>query len=133
MGASGYSIAQVFKVPIGGSENNIIANKPGVKLPSTSVVDIYLTRESVDVVFNVTVGGTNVYPQPGPANINTVNGSLPSTQDDMIISIVAARGDEIIISASNSNAAEQEARALVKVMPVDDAMLVSAQKLRLNR
>jgi len=133
MGASGYSIAQVFSVPIGGSENNIIANKPGVKLPQTSVVDIYLTRESVDVVFNVTIGGTNVYPQPGPANISTVLGSLPSTQDDKIISVVAARGDEIIISASNSNAAAQEARALVKVMPIDDAMLVSAQKIRLNR
>jgi len=133
MGASGYSIAQVFDVPIGGAENNIIANKPGVKLAQTSVVDIYLTRESVDVVFNVTIGGTNVYPQPGPANISTVDGSLPSTQDDKVISVVAAAGDEIIISASNSNAALQEARALVKVMPVDDAMLVSAQKLRLNR
>lgn len=133
MGASGYSIAQVFAVPIGGSENNIIANKPGVKLPATSLVDIYLTRESVDVVFNVTIGGTNVYPQPGPANISTVAGSLPSTQDDKIISVVAAKGDEIIISASNQNAALQEARALVKVMPIDDGILGFAQKIRLGR
>lgn len=133
MGASGYSIAQVFAVPIGGSENNIIANKPGVKLPSTSVVDIFLTRESVDVLFNVTIGGTNVYPQPGPANISTIAGSLPSVQDDRIISVIAAAGDEIIISASNQNASLQEARALVKVMPIDDAMLVMAQKMRMNR
>lgn len=133
MGASGYSIAQVFSVPAGGAENNIIADKPGVKLPQTSTVDIYLTREDVDILFNVTIGGTNVYPQPGPANISTVLGSLPSTHDDKIISVVAAAGDEIIISASNANAAAKEARALVKVMPVDDAMLVSAQRLRLNR
>lgn len=133
MGASGYSIAQIFDVPIGGNENNIIANKPGVKLPATSLVDIYLTRESVDVQFNVTIGGTNVYPQPGPANINTTNGTLPSTQDDKIISVVAAAGDEIIISASNQNVALQEARALVKVMPIDDAMLAFAAGLRTMR
>jgi len=133
MGASGYSIAQVFDVPIGGATNNIIADKPGVKLVETSVVDIYLTRESVDVLFNVTIGGTNVFAQPGPANISTIGGSLPSTDNDKIITVIAQAGDEIIISASNQNVALQEARALVKVMPIDDAMLITAQKLRMNQ
>jgi len=137
MAASGYSIAEVNDVPLQGSVNNIIADKPGVKLPGgprqLSVVDIYLTRESVDVQFNITIGGTNVYPQPGPANISTVAGSLPSTQDDKVVSIVAQGGDEIVIAASNANAAAQEARALVKVMPIDDAQLQSAQNIRLGR
>jgi len=137
MAASGYSIAQVFDVPATDTENNIIANKPGVKLPGgplqLSVVDIFLTRESVDVQFNVTIGGTNVYPQPGPANINTVAGTLPSTQDDKVITVVAQGGDEIVIAASNANAADQQARALVKVMPVDDAQLRSAQNIRQGR
>jgi len=133
MAASGYSIAQISDVPPGESVNNIIANKPGVKLSENSMVDIYLTRESVDVEFNVTVGGTNVYPQPGPANISTVIGSLPSTQDDKVITIIAQGGDEIVIAASNSNVAAQEARALVKVMPIGDAMLATAIKLRTNQ
>jgi len=137
MSADGYSIAQVFSVPAGGSENNIIANKPGVKLPGgptqLSNVDIFLTREGVDVDYNVTIGGTNVYPQPGPANISTVAGSLPSTQNDKVISVLAQGGDEIVIAANNSNIAAQEARALVKVQPLDAAQARSAQNLRLGR
>jgi len=137
MSADGYSIAQVFSVPATGNENNIIANKPGVKLPGgvaqLSNVDIFLTRETTDIEFNVTVGGTNVYPQPGPANINTVAGSLPSTQDDKVISCVAQGGDEIVIAASNSDAAAREARALVKVQPLDAAQARSAQNIRLGR
>ena len=130
MGASGYSIAEVSTIPATKSVNNIIADKPGVKLAEASMVDIFLTRESDSVEFNVTVGGTNVYPQPGPANISTVSGSLPSTQDDRVITCFAKRGDEIIIAASNSDAADMEARALVKVMPVSDAMLRSAVRMR---
>jgi len=134
MAASGYSIAQVTSVPANDNVNNIIANKPGVKLPSgINVVDIYLTREATGIEFNVTIGGSNVYPQPGPANINAVAGTLPSTQDDEVISVVAQGGDEIVIAASNGTAGALEARALVKVMPVDDAMLRTAAKLRTNR
>jgi len=134
MAASGYSIAQVTPVPANDNVNNIIANKPGVKLPQgISVVDIFLTREANGIEFNVTIGGSNVYPQPGPANINTVQGSLPSTQDDEVITVIAQGGDEIVIAASNSTAAPLEARALVKVMPVDDGILRTAAKLRTNR
>jgi len=132
MAASGYSIAEVNSVPAGGATNNIIANKPGVKLNEISLVEIYLTREAVGVEFNVTVGGTNVYPQPGPANINTIAGSLPSTQDDKVITTLAQAGDEIVIAASNGSAGALEARALVKVMPIGDAMLATAIKLRTN-
>jgi len=132
LAASGYSIAQVFDVPAGEAENNIIANKPGVKLAETSLIEIFLTREAVGIEFNVTVGGTNVYPQPGPANINTVDGTLPSVQDDGVIDTIAQGGDEIIISATNSSAGDLEARALVKVMPIGDAMLRTAVKLRTN-
>jgi len=134
MAAFGYSIAQVTSVPANDNVNNIIANKPGVKLPAgANVVDIYLTREGVGIEFNVTIGGSNVYPQPGPANVNTVLGSLPSTQDDMVITAIAQGGDEVVIAASNGSAAALEARALVKVMPVDDGMLRTAAKLRTNR
>ena len=134
MAASGYSIAQVTSVPANDTVINIIANKPGVKLPAVlNVVDIYLTREAVGIEFNVTIGGSNVYPQPGPANISTVAGSLPSTEDDEVITVIAQGGDEVVIAASNGSAGALEARALVKVMPVDDGMLRTAAKLRTNR
>jgi len=134
MAASGYSIAQIENIAAGDNVNNIIANKPGVKLPAgLNIVDIYLTREAVGVEFNVTIGGSNVYPQPGPANIDTVQGSLPSTHDDKVITAVAQGGDEIVIAASNGSGGALEARALVKVMPVDDAMIISAKNIRLNQ
>jgi len=127
--ASGYSITGVTPIDATGAIDNVIANKRGRTLKEPSVVDIYLTRESVDVLVAVTVGGTEVLPQ-GPVNINTVNGSLPSTQDDRVITTVGVANDEIIIQGTNANAAVQELRALVKVMPIDDTSLVAALNLR---
>ena len=129
MPASGYSIAAVIDVPAGGSINNLIENLPGVKLAQASLVIIYLTRQSVDVLISATVGGTVVYPS-GPTNISTVLGSLPSTQDDKIIICMADAGSDIILASTNANAAAQEARALVQVLPIDDAILLHAAKIR---
>lgn len=129
MAASGYSITAVEDVPAGGVVDNLIKDRPGVKLRETSKVDIYLTREGVDVLITVVVGGSQVFPQ-GPSNISTVIGSIPSTQDDKLITVFGQAGDEMLISATNANAAAQEARVLVKVMPIDDVMLQSAIKIR---
>lgn len=117
MGARGYSMAAITDIAIGGSVNNVLANIPGVKLAVRSLVQIFLTRENVNVLATVTVGGTNVFPQ-GPTNISTVVGSLPSTQDDQIIEVVGEAGSEIIVAGTNADAAASELRALVKVMPV---------------
>jgi len=117
MGATGYSIASVVTVPLGETVSNLIKDLPGVKLAKPSAVRIYLTREDVGLLFTVTIGGTNVYPG-APANINPVNGTLPSTQDDEVIEVLAQRGDEILISGTNSSAGDLEGRVLVKVMPV---------------
>jgi len=127
--ASGYSITGISKIPATGAIDNVIANKRGRTLKEMSVVDIYLTRETDDVLVAVTVGGTEVLPQ-GPANIDTVLGSLPSTQDDRVITTIGAPNDEIIIQGTNADAAERELRALVKVMPIDDTALVAALNLR---
>lgn len=117
MPAIGYSIAAIAKIPIAGSVANVIADLPGVKLALRSLVQIFMTREAVLVLASVTIGGTQVYPA-GPTNIETVVGSLPSTQDDMVIEAVGGPGDEIIIAGTNTGAAIRELRALVKVMPV---------------
>jgi len=117
MGASGYSIAAITDIPLAGSVDNVIANLPGVKLAQRSAVQIFLTREAVGVLCNVTVGGTLVFPS-GPVDIDTVVGSTPSTEDNLMIEIIAGAGDEIIIAGTNTTAGALELRALVKVMPV---------------
>lgn len=127
--AQGYSITGVSDIPANDAVDNVIANKRGRTLQRMSVVDIYLTRESVDVQVSVTIGGTEVFPL-GPANIDTVAGSLPSTQDDNVITAIGLPNEEIIIAGTNANAAAQELRALVKVMPVDNSAIVAALNLR---
>jgi len=129
MAASGYSLSGISAIPAGGAVDNVVKNLPGVKLNQMSLVQIYLTRESADILATVTVGGSVVFPQ-GPTNVVAAIGTLPSTQDDNIITILAQAQDEIIIAGVNSNVAAQELRALVKVMPIDDAMLVTAAGLR---
>jgi len=132
MAASGYSITGITDIEAQGSIDNVIANKPGVKLRQPSVVNIYITRESVDVEAQVTVGGSNVFPQ-GPVNVVASVGTLPSTQDDNVITVLGMAGDDIIIQGTNANVAAQELRALVKVIPVDDAILLHAAKIRTGR
>jgi len=132
MAASGYTLTGITDIDAGGEIDNVVKNKPGVKLNQLSLVDIFLTRESVDVLTTVTVGGSIVFPQ-GPVNVVAAVGTLPSTEDDNIITVIAQPQDEIIIAGTNSNAAPQELRALVKVMPIDDAMLATAIKIRTNR
>ncbi len=132
MSAFGYSIAAIAKIPATGSVDNVIKNLPGVKLREASLVIIYLTREVEEILVSVTVGGTLVFPS-GPANISTVAGSLPSTQDDQLIVVMAQASDEIIIAGTNGNAAEKELRALVQVTPITDVVLRDAAKMRTGR
>jgi len=129
MAASGYSIAAIAEIEAGKSIDNVIKNLSGVKLREASVVIIYLTRGAVGVLVTVTVGGSVVLPS-APVNLVTVNGTLPSTQDDEIIVVMAQASDEIIIAGTNADAATQELRALVQVLPIDDAILLHAAKIR---
>jgi len=127
----GQSLAVVATLSSGEKNPNIIVGRPGETLPAgASVVQIFLTRSDPLVTFNVTIGGANVYPDPGPANINAVLGTLPSTQDDEVITVVSVGGDKIVIAASNTNAGDQEARALIKITPIDDQLLVQAARAR---
>lgn len=129
MSASGYSITAISDVPLGGATPNLLSGLAGQKLREASRVTIFLTREVVEVLISVSIGGSEVLPS-GPVNINTVVGSLPSTQDDKVVEVFAQANDEIIIAATNSNAADKEARALVKIVPIDDALINSAILIR---
>lgn len=117
MTAVGYTIAAIFDILQANNVANVLADRQGRILKRRSKVFIYLTRETVEVLTAVTVGGTEVF-SSGPVNISTVIGSLPSTEDDLLIQVVAQGGDEIVIAGTNSAAAaSRELRALVQVMP----------------
>lgn len=130
MSADGYTLTAVFDVPLTGNEANILGQQPGVTLPGAAenlfLLQMFLTRESVDVTLGITVGGTSVLTSPSPVNIDTTVGSLPSYQDDRVIEVIAQGGDDIVISANNVNAAAQEARAMVIVTPIDAKALINA-------
>jgi len=131
MPTSGQSLAVVATLAAGEKNPNIIVGRPGETLPSAAaVVAIFLSRSDPLVTFVVTIGGANVYPDPGPANINTTLGVLPSTQDDEVITVVSVGGDKIVIAASNTDAGPQEARVLIKITPVDDQLLIQAARGR---
>lgn len=117
MGARGQSITGITDIAAAGDIDNVIKNKPGTVLSRRSAVQIFLTREAVEVLATVTVGGSIVFPQ-GPVNLVATVGTIPSTQDDLIIEVIAQKGDEIIIAGTNSAAGALELRALVKIMPV---------------
>lgn len=117
MSARGQTITGITDIAATGEIDNVIKNKPGTTLSRKSAVQIFLTREAVDVLCTVTVGGSIVMAQ-GPVNINAVVGTIPSTQDDLIIEVIAQKGDEIIIAGTNATAGALELRALVKIMPL---------------
>jgi len=117
MSAAGYSLGAISDIPLAGVIDNVVKNLTGQQLKRPSRVLIFLTREGVDVLVSITVGGTQVYAS-GPCNISTVIGSMPSTENDLVVDCLAQGGDEIIIAGTNANAAAQELRALVQVMPI---------------
>lgn len=127
MAALGYSITGISDIPISGEVENVIADKPGFILREGSTVNVFLTRETVDVRATVTIGGSTVLPS-GPVNTIPAVGTLPSTQDDRLVTVVAAKGDTIIIAGVNQDAGEaRELRVLVKVTPIAQQRLAGGR------
>jgi len=122
-----YTLTCVSDVAAAGSDS-LLDGLSGRVLAARSRVRIYANRESVDVSYDVTIGKESVAPAGTGAAINTVDGDLPSTRDDLIIETFGFPGDEILIRAANVNAAAQEARVIVMVTEVDDAALLGAMK-----
>ena len=130
MAAQGYSIATNAKIPLTGDTPNIVEGLQGITLRQPSRVRVYLSRESVDVTCGVNIGGTQVLQTGAPAPLNATVGSMPKIQDDLVCEVFARPNDLIIISGANKNAAEQELRVLLQVMPIDDVILNAAIKAR---
>jgi len=115
-----YQIAVVNDLPIGGTVESLLLGRPGFTLNEPSRVRVYATRESVDVLLGLIIGQAIVMPNGSPTNISTVAGSLPSIQDDLWAEGFGVAGDDLILQATNANAALQEVRILVKVVAVGD-------------
>jgi len=119
--ASPYTITRVQDVGISATEN-IIEGQTGRTLVAPSRVKIALNREGVDVSFDIFIGSERVLVN-GASRINTTVGDIPILPDDIVIDTFGGAGDEIVINATNVNAAAQEARAVIQVAEVDDASL----------
>jgi len=126
--AGPYTMEKVTDIAIGG-EASLLANKQGRVLPEDSRVKIFANRESVDVTFNITIGATEVLAAKSGAAVNATAGDVPSTRDDLLVDSFGLAGDEVLILASNANAALQEGRVIVWVTPVDDDALQRAMDL----
>ncbi len=118
--AAPYQIAVVDDLAATSTTENIILGRPGQTLNEDSRVQVYCTRESVDVTAGFSLGLQIIMPNGSPANISTVAGSLPSVQDDLWATGFGFAGDDIIIQGVNVNAALQELRVLLKIVAVDD-------------
>lgn len=119
--ASPYTIVRVEDVAAV-TTSNIIEGQTGRSLVAPSRVKIALNRESVDVSYDVFIGSERVMVN-GASAINALAGDIPILPDDILIDTFGNQGDEIVINATNVNAAAQEARVIVQVAEVDDASL----------
>lgn len=115
-----YQLALNPDLPLASVTQNVVLGQPGQTLNEPSRVKVYATRESVDVTMGFTLGQQVIMPVDSPTNINTVIGSLPSIQDDLLAEGWGVAGDDIIIQARNVNAAAQQLSLLIKVVAADD-------------
>lgn len=122
---SPYTMAVSLDIPISGS-SSLLEGISGRTLQEPSRIRMYANREDVLVTFSMLVGKDNVLEAGSGAALNATVGDLPSTRDDLLVDTFGLAGDEILIRASNTNAALKEARVIVMVTPIDDAALQNA-------
>ena len=122
-----YTIPSIVDVALS-STVNLIEGLTGRVLDAPSRVVIFANRETVDISYTINIGA-EVAMLRGVSAVNTTAGDAPSTQDDLIIDTFGEMGDEIIIDATNADAAAaREARVLVFVSPVTDMALAEGMR-----
>jgi len=127
--ADGYTITQIFDIPLSDSEDNIILGKGGVKPTEPSLIEVFANVEDVDVTLGVRIGDTDVLQAGSRATLQATVGVMPSTRDDKIVSAIGAAGEEIIVSGRNADAAAAaELRVIIFVTPINDVILQRAAR-----
>ena len=120
-----YTLTNITDVALS-STVSLLVSEQGRTLPEPSRVKIYANRETVDMLFNITIGSRQVL-SDAPARVNATVGDMPILPDDLVVDSFGDAGDEIVIRARNADAvAAREARVLVMVTPVDDDVLQQA-------
>lgn len=112
------TITQVSSVPAG-EFVSLLEGIQGRFLTGPAMVLISLNRAAVGVNVEVTIGSEQVMPS-GPVNVNATADELPSIRDDTIITSAGGVGEEIIIRAQNTTAGALQARAVVRIIELDD-------------
>lgn len=119
--ADPYTLTIVEDIPLSSTVQNLLEGRSGRVLDEPSRVRVYATRETVDVTMGMILGRTEALPAGSVTAISTVDGSLPSRQDDLIVETLGMGGAEIIIQGVNADAAAaRELRLIVDVVSIED-------------
>lgn len=122
-----YSMTVINDVALASTVQNILAGLRGRTLQNSSMVEVFMNAEDVDMSVGVTVGATEALPAGSRVTLNATVGVMPSTRDDRVVRTFGNRGDEIVIQAVNGDAAAAaEIRAIVWVTEIDDVALANA-------
>jgi len=122
------TLTQVSTVPAG-EFVSLLEGIQGRFIVGPALVLIALNREAVGLNVEVTIGSEQVMPS-GPTNVNATADELPSIRDDTIITSAGGVGEEIIIRAQNTTAGALQARAVVRIIEVDDLAIMQAMTQR---
>lgn len=127
--AGPYTITAVNDIPLSDRIDDLLTGRRGRVVAEASLVEIALNVEDVDVTVGVTIGAIDALSAGSRVTLQATIGVMPIFPDDAIIRTFADAKDEIIISAVNADAAAaREVRAVVRVTPIDDVMLMNAVK-----
>lgn len=120
--ATPYTITALEAVGIGATVN-LIQGKKGRVLAAVSLIEFFLNRQDTDVRMDILVGDKNVGENIS-VQLQAAAGIMPSLRDDLFIRTFGGIGDELILNATNNDAAAQEARAVIRVTEIDDMQLM---------
>ncbi len=132
MAAFGYTLTAVNDIALSASITNLFADQGGRVLAEPSLVTIALNGEDVDVSAGIRLGPTEVLSAGSRVTLQPVVGTLTILPDDIIAQVIGERGDELIISGRNADAAAaRELRGVAIFTPISDVDIQKAlQPLR---
>jgi len=127
MAAFGYTLRAINDIPLSDNIDNLFADQGGRVLQELSLVLIYLNAEDVDVTAGIRIGNTEVMKPLSRITLQSTVGVMPIIPDDLVCSVMAQGGDEIIVSANNADAAAAaEIRGTMLVIPGEDVAIQQA-------
>jgi hypothetical protein len=119
------TISQITDLGIGASGVNILDGLSAATLDEMSVVQVFASRESVDVTLQIVVGDVEVM-RLGPCAVDATVGNPPVTPNNLIYQGLGKPTQKIAINGTNVNAAAQELKCIVKIVSVNDAAVMPA-------